>query len=72
MWHFNLFVLFTLLDRECNSTDIRLVGGSSMWRGRVDICLDGVWGAVCADGLNNPAASVICRWLGFPDAGRIK
>jgi len=33
---------------------------------------DGVWGAVCADGLNNPAASVICRWLGFPDAGRIK
>ena len=54
---------------NCNDSDIRLVNGSNMHEGVVEICFDGVWGTVCASGLDNLAASVICRWLGFPDAG---
>ena len=54
---------------DCNDSDIRLVNGSNMWEGVVEICFDGVWGTVCASGLDNLAASVICRWLGFPDVG---
>ena len=54
---------------NCNDSDIRLVNGSNMREGVVEICFDGVWGTVCASGLDNLAASVICRWLGFPDAG---
>ena len=54
---------------DCNDSDIRLVNGSNMREGVVEICFDGVWGTVCASGLDNLAASVICRWFGFPDAG---
>ena len=54
---------------ECNDSDIRLVNGSSMREGVVEICFDGVWGTVCASGVDNVVASVICRRLGFSDAG---
>ena len=54
---------------ECNDSDIRLVNGSNMREGVVEICFDGVWGTVCASGLDNVVASVICRRLGFSDAG---
>lgn len=40
-----------------------------MREGVVEICFDGVWGTVCASGLDNVVASVICRRLGFSDAG---
>jgi len=54
---------------DCNDTDIRLVNGSSIWEGLVELCFDGLWGAVCAGGVDKHAASVICRGLGLPNAG---
>ena len=61
---------FTLaVGYDCNDTDIRLVNGSSVWEGLVEICFDGLWGAVCAGGVNNRDAAVICGALGLPNAG---
>ena len=54
---------------DCNDSDIRLVNGSNVHEGVVVICFDGVWGTVCASGLDDLTASVICRWLGFPHPG---
>ena len=49
----------------CATGDIRLQGGSSVDEGRVEVCMNGVWGTVCDNSWNNTDASVVCRQLGF-------
>ena len=38
-------------------------------RGRIEVCNGTVYEAACADGWNYPAASVVCRELGFSPYG---
>ena len=39
-------------------------------RGKVEICVDGVWGTICeGKSWNNSAASVTCHQLGFSRLG---
>ena len=52
-------------DRECNETDVQLAGGKTTDDGRVEICLDGFWGPVCADRWDYRDADVVCRQLGY-------
>ena len=53
----------------CTNTTIRLVGGQSTNEGRVEICINGVWGAVCHDSWGSSDARVVCRQLGLPFTG---
>ncbi|XP_065830758.1 scavenger receptor cysteine-rich domain superfamily protein-like [Oscarella lobularis] len=48
--------------------DIRLVGGSSIEEGRVEVLLSGVWRAVCDDNWDMNDAQVVCRKLGYDKA----
>jgi deleted-in-malignant-brain-tumors protein 1 len=50
---------------DCTDDDIRLTGGSTQYEGRVEICTNGVWGAVCDYGWGNRDAYAICRQLGY-------
>ncbi len=53
---------------NCNAGEIRLVDGNSTSEGRVEVCTQGLWGAISVSYGWNPSndATVICRQLGFP------
>ena len=54
---------------NCTNGDIRLVGGPSSREGRVELCLNGMWGTICDSFWNNQDAVVVCRQLGYSQTG---
>ena len=50
-------------------------GAINVTEGRLEICINGMWGAVCNDGITENAgfdinaARVVCRQLGFTGDG---
>ncbi len=51
----------------CENGLIRLLGGSNMYEGRVEICINRVWGSVCDSSWDSTDASVACKQLGFSE-----
>ena len=54
---------------NCTNGDVRLVNGSSPHEGRVEICVNEVWGSVCSNGWSSYDAKVVCRQLGYMPIG---
>uniref|UniRef100_A0A3B4F5M6 Neurotrypsin n=1 Tax=Pundamilia nyererei TaxID=303518 RepID=A0A3B4F5M6_9CICH len=54
---------------DCHQGATRLVGSSISGSGRVEVYLNGQWGAVCDSHWTDRDASVICRQLGLGDIG---
>ena len=54
---------------DCTNGDIRLIGGSTSFEGRVEICYNNNWGTVCDDQWGTPDATVACRQLGYSTTG---
>ena len=50
--------------QSCQDGSVRLTGGPNVFEGRVEICVDGSWGQVCAMGWASGDARVVCRQLG--------
>ena len=55
----------------CTHGTVQLVGGGLSYRGRVEICINGVWGTVCDNNWGSSDARVVCRQLGFPSGMNI-
>ena len=54
----------------CSNGDVQLVGNSQYVNfGRVEVCINGVWGKVCNDFWTSRDARVVCRELGFSPYG---
>ena len=54
----------------CRSGDLRLQEGNFIQSsGRVEVCVNGVWGTVCDDFWSDEDAIVVCTQLGFSRFG---
>ena len=53
----------------CSTGQLRLAGGNIANEGRVEICLNNVWGTVCDDSWRNVEAAVVCQQLGYNTQG---
>ena len=51
---------------------VRLVGGAYASEGKLEVYLNGEWGAVCSDGFDGIAANSVCRQLGYTRATRVE
>ena len=59
---------YSLFSVQCNDYcehgSLRLVDGGTYY-GRLEICINFVWGTVCDDSFNTNDAKVVCRQLGY-------
>lgn len=60
-------------NASCINGAVRLRGGAnnSQYEGRVEVCLNDVWGTVCADiRWSDDAAKVVCRQLNLSSSSK--
>ena len=56
-------------DTCTTNGNLRLVGGTNQYEGRVEVCYNRQWGTVCDDWWGTPDAGVACRQLGYSGIG---
>ena len=66
---FAVFFYFNSDPGLCVEGSVRLADGVIEKEGRVEVCVNGVWGSVCDEGWDSTDSHMICIQLGHPDEG---
>ena len=53
----------------CITGQLRLAGGNIPNEGRVEICINNVWGTVCSNSWGYSDATVVCQQLNYSAQG---
>ena len=71
--HINIvyIVNYPIEPVNCTLGDIRLVNGSSVMEGRVEVCFGDFWGSICSTNWDNREAGVLCYQLFNSTAGKL-
>ena len=56
----------------CTTGELRLAGGNIPNEGRVEICVNNLWGTVCDDSWDSTDAAVVCQQLGYLTEGKTR
>lgn len=52
-------------ETNCTDGEVRLIGGLNKYRGRVEVCVNRVWGTVCGySNWGRQEASIVCKQIG--------
>ena len=62
-------IMCLFISIGCTHIAVRIVGGSNNREGRVEVCLNGIWGTVCDDNWSQEDANIVCRQLGYSNSG---
>ena len=67
----NIFNIFLTHNYVVCSRDweLRLVNGGSSLEGRLEVCLNGVWGTICDDSWDDTDAGVACSQMRYSRRG---
>ena len=65
-----LCYVFGCIAGICYEGELRLTGGSSPTEGRVEVCIEGMWGTVCDSSWAAKDAEVACRQAGYLSVGK--
>ena len=60
-----------IIITACRAGDLRLQGSAVQGSGRVEVCINDIWGTVCDNLWSSNDARVVCRQLGFSVIGNI-
>lgn len=60
----------TTVSDNCSDGDVRLVNGSNVLEGRVEMCLNNAWGTVCDTFFSEDLADIICNQTGYRHNGK--
>ena len=60
----SLIIANTTQPVSCKTGDIRLFGGTKDYEGRLEVCINQVWGTVCSRSWGSTDTRVACRQLG--------
>ena len=65
-WTSYALLISSARGNECKDGTVQLRGGTR--EGRVEVCVEGLWGTVCYNGWDSRDAAVVCRQLGYNDS----